>query len=261
MRQRNVDLEHRSLFRLGAQADRTVEQLGEPVDDREPKTKPLCPVALDISELNELMEDFMLSLQRDAASGIPHLDAEVIPATTAHEDASTIGIADGIGNKVPEDALKEEWVSADDHRAIDGNQPQTLGFGLREMVTANTLQQGPDRKVFTLRLDNAGVETGDVEQRIEKAVHGGDRTANLPDEPPHLVVHWVALQGPHEQSQGVNRLPQIVTRSGDELRFGDIGLVRGLLLSAQLADQALVLKGEAGVEDEISVEAQRHLNA
>ena len=203
----------------------------------------------------------MLSLQRDAASGIPHLDAEAIPATTSHEDASTIGIANGIGNKVSEDALKEEWVSADDRRAIDGNQPQTLGFGLREMVAANTLHQGPDRKVFTLRLDNAGVETGDVEQRIEKAVHGGDRTADLPDEPPHLVVHWVALQGPHQQSQGVNRLPQIVTRGGDELRFGDIGLVRGLFLSAQLADQALVLKGEAGIEDEISVEAQRHLNA
>jgi hypothetical protein len=45
---------------------RTVEQLGEPVNDCEPETKSLCLVAFNIPELNELMEDFMLSLQRDA---------------------------------------------------------------------------------------------------------------------------------------------------------------------------------------------------
>ena len=81
----------------------------------------------------------------------------------------------------------------------------------------DALQERLDGEILDLGFHHAGVESGDVEQRVEQAIHGGDRTADLLDETAHLLVHRVALQGAREQSEGVNRLPQIVTSSRDKL--------------------------------------------
>jgi hypothetical protein len=131
--------------------------------NREPETKSLCPVALRGLQLKELMEDLALLLQRDASARIPHLDAKRVPATTTHDDAAPIRVANGIGNKISQDTLQEERIGARNRRAPAPNQPQTLGLGLGEVVATNTLQHRLDRKVFNLRLNDAGVEAGDVE--------------------------------------------------------------------------------------------------
>ncbi len=73
----------------------------------------------------------------------------------------------------------------------------------------------------------------------------------------HLVAHGMPLQGAHQQPEGVNRLPQIVARSGEKTRFCHVGLFGGLLLTAQLPRQILVLEAQAQYFNKTCVDLQR----
>ena len=71
-----------------------------------------------------------------------------------------------------------------------------------------------------LRLEGAGVELGDVEQRIEQRFHRAQAGVDLAAE----IVAGIAVDHRRgEQAGGVQRLQQIVAGGGDEARLAEIG--------------------------------------
>ena len=117
---------------------------------------------------------------------------------------------------IPQDALDEDGIGAHNRRTRAQNQPQALGLALGLIIAADAREQRLDRKVFDMRLHHACVEPGDVEQGIEETVHRGDRTADVLDQAPCLVIHCVPLPGADQEPKGVDRLAQIVARGGEE---------------------------------------------
>ena len=71
-----------------------------------------------------------------------------------------------------------------------------------------------------LRLECAGVELGDVEQRVEQRFDGAQARIDLAAE----VVAGIAVDHRRgEQARGMQRLQEVVARRGDEARLAEIG--------------------------------------
>ena len=88
------------------------EQLRQAAHDREPQSDALGPIALGIAELIELLKHMLLLVTRNAAAGIPHLDAQVAaPAPASDHDAAAVGIRDGIRDDVAHDAFQQQRIA------------------------------------------------------------------------------------------------------------------------------------------------------
>ena len=71
-----------------------------------------------------------------------------------------------------------------------------------------------------LRLEGAGIELGDVEQRIEQRFDGAQAGVDLAAE----IVAGIAVDHRRgEQARGMQRLQQVVAGGGDEARLAEIG--------------------------------------
>ena len=81
----------------------------------------------------------------------------------------------------------------------------------------------------------AGIELGDVEQRAEQLVHGGERLLDAADDLTALSGAQLAVQLRDEEAQSMERLTQIVAGRSNEAR---LGLVGGFELAGALFDFA-----------------------
>ena len=73
-----ADLEQAPLAQLGAHGQRVTEQQRQAAHDRQPQSDALGPIPFRIAELIELLEHVLLLVTRNAATGVPHLDAQVL---------------------------------------------------------------------------------------------------------------------------------------------------------------------------------------
>ena len=81
-------------------------------------------------------------------------------------------------------------------------------------------EQRLQRERPLLRLEGAGIELGDVEQRVEQRFDRAQAGVDLAAE---VVARIAVDQRRGEQPRGVQRLQQVVAGGGDEARLAEIG--------------------------------------
>src|ERR1700690_1370852 len=96
-------------------------------------------------------------------------------------------------------------------------------------------QQLRHRKSRDVDGGRAGVELGDVEERAEQLVHRGKRRLDATDDLTALSGAQLAVQLRDEETQGMERLTQIVAGGRNEAQLGLIG---GFELAGALLDFA-----------------------
>ena len=100
-------------------------------------------------------------------------------------------------------------------------------------------KQAIQRKRTHVCVQRSGIESGNIEQRVEQAIHHADGFRQVGDHGLQLRSFHAPLQGRGEQTDGVERLAQVVARGGDEagLRLGC--LFRRVLLHHERAGCAV----------------------
>src|SRR6185503_6826227 len=105
VRVRRADRDDAASADLRPYSQRVAEQLREAAHDRESQANALGAIALGIAELIELLEHVFQLVLRNAATGVPHLDAQLPAyAAAADHDATVVRIGDRIGDDVAHDA-------------------------------------------------------------------------------------------------------------------------------------------------------------
>ena len=105
-------------------------------------------------------------------------------------------------------------------------QPKALVRGLLRELVRGALEQIDDRDGAQLRLQHAGVEPRDVEQRIEQIVRRPQRSLDGADDIEAFRRPRARLERGHEHGDGLQRLSQIVASRGEESGFREIGPLR-----------------------------------
>ena len=135
-------------------------------------------------------------------------------------------------------------------RAVAQGQPQLVGDRPQILVEPVEQRVGGDR--LDLRRDDAGLEPRDIEQPAEQPFERLDVGPDVADDRPRLDRQIEGRECPREQAEGVERLAQVVTGGGEELRLGEARrLGRGARrdgdfgLGAQPVEQLDVLEPDA----------------
>src|SRR6516164_3064932 len=180
------------------QIDRMVKQPAQPVNNGKPETEAGAPVTLGVEAI-ELAEDALLLILRNPRSGIPNLDTQVdTPLAATDDHAATAGVAYGIRNQIENDALQQDEVAA--YPGAAGNDPQRQPFFPRGSCEGriDSVEQFRNRKFSYARSEHAGVELGDVQERVEQLVHCGKCRIDASDNPPALIGAHLTVQLRHE---------------------------------------------------------------
>jgi hypothetical protein len=144
---------------------------------------------------------------RDSRSRVQNLNGDRRTSSpAADQNASLVGIANGIRDEVAQDALQQDRVAIDDRGGWCPNQRQPLGNSFCLMIPAYPFKQSPHRKGLPVDLDGAGIELRDVEQRRKQPVHRDCRFLNLFDQPLSLQRHDDAAQSADKQPKRMNGL-------------------------------------------------------
>ena len=199
------------------------EKAAQALHDGEAEAEP-GPARSDTGDLIEFAEDVLPLTSRDADAGVRHLDSQPIAAAAGTDhDAAALRIAHRVGNQIEQDALQQEAIAAHPGGAGQDAQTQRFRAGIGGEHILQLAQQRIDRKRGDVGLDGAGIELGDVEQRVEQLVHRGDRRADPGDDPTPIGAGGVGIELGDEQTKRVQRLPQVVARRRQETRLGEIG--------------------------------------
>src|SRR5262249_50228107 len=92
----------------GVEGKAVAQDLGQAAHDGETQAQALGAVAVGVLELVELLEDRLALGLRDAAAGVPDLQARLraLPDPAhAHHRAAAVGVAHGVADQVAQDAL------------------------------------------------------------------------------------------------------------------------------------------------------------
>ena len=95
-----------------------LQQRAQSIDDCQAKSQPLAalvPIRLDPVELGENISPLVLG---NANAGIANIDAQItLQATAPYDDAADARIANGIRNKIEQNALQENGIALHPDRA------------------------------------------------------------------------------------------------------------------------------------------------
>ncbi len=249
--------ERRATARKGGERDRVAEEIAQSPHDRQPQAQPLVPVPVRALDLVELLEDAGPVLLRDADAGVAHLqDDAARAAARADQHPAGIGVADGVGHEVAQDALEEHRVGAHDDAGGDEAQREPLLLGRRGEVVGEAVEERLQRHGPRARIDRARVQPRDVEHLAEQRLQRADGAGDAAGELAALVVAGALGQRRGEESERVQRLAQVVARGGEEARLGEVGAV-GLAARLRLARgldlQRARLLGHAPLELEVEL--------
>src|SRR4051794_10415786 len=131
----------------------------DPLYDRQSQTETLRTVALGIADLVEFVPDALYMLGRDAYSGVPHLDAQPVPARQAiDQNPSALRITHGVLHEVADDAGEQDTVAANPRLRRNDHEPDALAFGDRRISHRDMIEQHADREILHHRADRPGVQ-------------------------------------------------------------------------------------------------------
>ena len=109
---------------------RVVQQGGKTLDDGEAKPKALGAVPFEVVDLIELLKDVNHTGVGNPDTLIPNLNPqELTTGSTAKEDFSTLGIADGIGDQISDHAFQQRRMALGINRVGDRLRPLCLFSG------------------------------------------------------------------------------------------------------------------------------------
>ena len=139
------------------------------------------------------------------------------PATD--QNAAAAGITDRVGNQIAQDALEQNRIAVDTQRPRPHPQLQSAAerVGLELLFEARQHRFQSER--VHARLDHARVELADVEQRVEQILQRFDRSVDAVDQIAHFGIAHATAQSRGEETDGVQRLTQVVAGGGEEHRF------------------------------------------
>ena len=86
-----------------------------------------------------------------------------------------------------------------------------------------------------MRLDGAGIQPRNVEQRVEQQLHRRGGGLDVVDQGLRFGLLIARFQRGDEQRQRVQRLPQVVAGGGEEARLGVVGALGHVLFAARSA--------------------------
>src|SRR5258708_2750221 len=204
-----------------------VEQAAQAIDDckaeAKPTTKPSA-VMLSIVTPVELAEYLLALVIRNARPCIPDFDAQISAAlATADQNTPAGGVPDRVGGEIEKDLLQEHEVSANPCVRWNDSKIQSGLLCGAGKGRPKPIKQPRHGKLGNVRRQRAGIEPGNVEQRLEQLVHHGDRGIDALDDPLPLGGGRCGAKLRNEQPQGMQRLPQIVARGREETGFCGIG--------------------------------------
>ena len=222
-----------------------IQQERQPPHDRKSQAQAFAAVALEIIDLIELLEHAFAVALRDPAAGVPDLDAQAGSATAADQDSAAIGVTHGVGDDVAQ--IRSSSTGSETTKAEQGQRVRRRPLRCASPANSsqNPFEQRADREGSGVRLDHAGVQLGDVQQRIEQAVHRSDGAFDLFHQPPHLVGHRMAGEGADKHAERMDRLAKVVARGCEKPRLRQIGFLRHLLLPPQILRQRILLEARA----------------
>ena len=112
-------------------------------------------------------------------------------APAADHDPASRRVAHGVGDEVEQDLLEQDGIAADPRAACNHAQVQAfVARGLGE-CRADAVQNSADGKFGDAGAHRAGIELGDVEQRVEQLVHVGDGSVDAHGET--VAFGWILL--------------------------------------------------------------------
>src|SRR6266705_536362 len=124
----------------------------------------------------------------DTDAGVAHGDAHGIAATaTADHHAPGVRIPDSVGHEIAQNPLEQRGIAA--HYRAGAHEPQTQPFagGVRCALAADLVEDRLDGKVEDLRAHDAGVELGDVEERVEEPLQRSEEHTSELQSPYDIV--------------------------------------------------------------------------
>src|SRR6185295_17163669 len=204
---RDVHREATPLARLRPQLQSMIQERREPLHYGETEADTARAIALRVADLIELLEHQRLLALAHATPRIPYLHAQIGAAPATDEHLAAIGVRDGIGDDVAQDALTKHWITVG-YRACRANaQLEPFRSGLPLVVAAHALDQRANRERHTIHVHHARIEPRDIEQPAEESAQRAYRTLDVIDEAARLRVHRMRAQGRDEQAQRMHRLP------------------------------------------------------
>ncbi len=246
LRQWQINGEHRPLAGGGFQYDRTLQNLGDPLDDGQPQPQALF-LAAGFRQPREFAEHQLALVPGDARPGVVNRHPDAFPApAAAHEHLARRGILDGVGQQVLEQSAQQPPVGAHPGGAGNGAQLQPLGARQRGHLTGQRQQDVVERKGGVFRLSGAGVEARDVQKGGEDVLHRFQRGVDVARQLALGAIGGMLHHGGGEESRGVQRLHDVVTGGGDETGLVQIGLFGFRLGPGQLAVEARQLRRALG---------------
>ena len=219
---------------------RVAEEFAEPVDDGEAETEPAAAVRPRARQPVELAENAPPLVLGNAGAGIADVDAQLIAAAAAADhDAALFRVAHGVGDKVEQDALQQDRVARHPGVARDNAQAEPLLARRVGEGGLDAIEQPGERELGEVGLEDAGLELGHVEQRLEQVVHRSDRGVDAADQAAALGRVRFILELGDEQVQRMQRLAQVVAGRGEKVRLVRVG---DLQLAAFFLDYRVVLR-------------------
>ena len=211
------------------------------MDDREPQPQPFGAFARRVVHLMELLENRLTMFFGNAGASVPDFDTHCVAAPTAAEQHFSLrGEFHGVGQKVAQDLLEQTWI-APHHASARRDAPvEPLRAHVIAEILVEMFKQLVERKVFHIGVDDARFELIDVEQRVQHSRHHAHRGVETFQEFLRFVAGRLYCQQAMQQPDGLQWLPQIMARGGEEARFRDIGPVGDLLGVGQRLRRAFV---------------------
>jgi hypothetical protein len=237
------------------------EEVRRPPHDREAEPEALRAVALGIVDLEELLEDAGLLFRGDAEAGVDDHDPNPSAAGAGgDEHAARLGVLERVRDQVAEDALEQDRIGFDPGAARPKSQAQPPRFGLGQESIRERLEEPRNREGEAGRLDHLGIEARDVEQAVEEVLHRLHRAVDVVG---HLAARGLGLavaQAVDQETDGMQRLAQVVARGGEEAGLRGVGRFGAVLLALDLVEQPRVFALEQEVVAAVPLEqvARQH---
>jgi hypothetical protein len=118
-------------------------------------------------------------------------------------------------------------------------EPKPLGFSLVDVFATHPIDRRSDRERTPLNSDNARVEAGNVEKRAEEPFERIDRGLDLVDQRLSRSRQNEAAPRADKETEGVNRLAQVMAGGGEEFRLGEVGALRDVSLPLEIVGHFL----------------------
>ena len=215
--------------RPGGHLHRVPQHPRHALDDGQPQTDALAAAGALGQQLTEFGEDVLQLVRLDADTGVPYLDAQLVPAPAQGQQYSAgPGVPEGIAEQVANDPGQHARIGMHHRRDQPAPEPEARVFGHRLELVRQSLQQGRDIGRCQVRGHGPLVQAGNVEQVRQQFLRPFQGPVHLVHHAPFRCRQVAVLECGDHQARRIQRLQQIVAGGGQVLVLAAIGRLGGL---------------------------------